>query len=130
MVKAEIVFIKEVASVTSIIFAQKLVENFCGRKVYVPRKMPHEKHYLRQALSPEEMKILIENFGGETLVIPMSLTNEAPLRKKRILELKAKRYNVQDIASQANCCWRWVQKVLKKDRERREIEKNQGNLFD
>lgn len=132
MVKAETtsVFIKEVAEVTSVNFAQKLVDSFKGRRVYIPRKMPHERHMLRRVLNPEELKILIDNFGGETLEIPMSLTNEAPLRKARILELKAKRYSVQDIASQTNCCWRWVQKVVQKDKERRQQEQNQGNLFE
>lgn len=123
------VFIKDVADATSVNFAQKLVENFKGRRMYIPRKAPHDKHYLRKHLSDEELKALIDNFGGETLDIPMSLTNDGPLRKARILELRAKKYSVQDIASQTNCCWRWVQKVLQQERERCECEKNQGNLF-
>lgn len=132
MVKAETtsVFIKEVAEVTSVNFAQKLVDSFKGRRVYIPLKMPHERHLLCRVLNPEELKTLIDNFGGETLEIPMSLTKEAPQRKARILELKAKRYSVQDIASQTNCCWRWVQKVVQKDKERRQQEQDQGNLFE
>ena len=123
------VFIKEVADVTTVNFAQKLVDHFRGRRLYIPRNTPHDKHYLRKYLNDEELEVLVENFGGQTLDIPMSLTNEAPLRKARILELKAKNYCVQDIASQTKCCWRWVQKVVKNERERRKRTENQGNLF-
>lgn len=123
------VFIKEVVEVTSVNFAQKLVENFRGQRFYVPLKMPHDKHRLYRVFNREELELLVKNFGGETLDIPMSLTKEAPYRKARILELKAKNHGIQDIAFQVNCCFRWVQKTLKKERERLESEKNQGNLF-
>lgn len=123
------IFIQEVVDVTSVNFAQKLVENFRGQRFYVPRKTPYDKHRLHKVFAKEELELLINNFGGETIDIPMSLTNEAPLRKARILELKAKKYSVQDIAAETNCCWRWVQKVLQNERERMENERNQGNLF-
>lgn len=131
MAKAETtsIFINEVADLTSVTFAQKLVDKFCGRRVYIPLKVPHEKHYLCRALNFEELEILVDNFGGQTLEIPMSLTNEAPIRKARILELRAKKYSIQDIASQTNCCWRWVHKVVQKEQQRHENEKNQMNLF-
>ena len=42
----KIIFIQEVADVTSNRFAIKLVELFRGQRIYIPSKMPHPKHKL------------------------------------------------------------------------------------
>lgn len=122
-------FIQEVVELTSINFAQKLVDRFRGQRLYIPWKAPHNKHELSQVFNKEEMEVLIENFAGNTLEIPMSLTKEAPIRKAKILELKSKNYRIRDIAKLTGCSWRWVQKVLSREKERQELAKKQGNLF-
>lgn len=124
-----VVFLKEVVDVTSIGFAQKLVDKFRGGRIYIPCKIPHEKHELRQAFSTEELEVLIENFGGNQIDVPRYLTNRAAERRRKILELRAKNLRICDIYKPADCTYRWVQKTLKKERERQETEKNQMNLF-
>lgn len=92
-----VIFLKEVVDVTSIAFAQKLVEKFRGGRIYIPNKMPHEKHELRQAFSTEELEVLIENFGGNQIDVPRDLTNRAAERRRKILELRSKNMRICDI---------------------------------
>ncbi len=125
----KVIFMKEVVDVTSIAFAQKLVEKFRGGRIYVPCKMPHEKHELRQAFSPEELEVLIDNFGGNQIDVPLSLTNRAAERRRIILDMRSKNMRICDIHKSANCTYRWVQATLKKERERQKAEENQLNLF-
>ena len=81
-----VIFLKEVVDVTSIAFAQKLVEKFRGGRIYIPNKMPHEKHELRQAFSTEELEVLVENFGGNQIDVPRDLTNRAAERSLKTCE--------------------------------------------
>lgn len=124
-----VIFLKEVVDVTSIAFAQKLVEKFRGGRIYIPNKMPHEKHELRQAFSTEELEVLVENFGGNQIDVPRDLTNRAAERRRKILELRSKNMRICDIYKSADCTYRWVQATLKKERERQKAEENQLNLF-
>ncbi|MFV0626138.1 MAG: hypothetical protein ACK5N8_02155 [Alphaproteobacteria bacterium] len=122
-------FIDEVSDLTSVNFAQKLVDNFKGQRIYIPTKTPHEKHFLSKVFNEQEIDVLIENFGGNHIDVPMRLVNEAPFRKAKILELKSKNYGVQEIAGEVNCTWRWVQKILSNHKKKQEINKDQGSLF-
>ena len=123
------IFINELVKATSVSFVQKLVDKFGGQRIYVPVKMPHTKHPLSKALSKEELNLLIENFKNEYIDIPMSLTKEAPLRRRKILELKNKKWDNMSIATSTGCCWRWVYKVLANEKKRIVANENQSDLF-
>lgn len=123
-------FIDEVVELTSVNFAQKLIDRFKGQRIYVPVKAPHEKHLLTKAFDVEELSVLIDNFGGSYIEIPMHLINTASMRKAKILELRSKSYPVMLIAKETGCTWRWVLKVIKNNKEQIERDKNQGRLFD
>lgn len=125
-----VIFLKEVVDVTSIAFAQKLVEKFRGGRIYIPNKMPHEKHELRQAFSCEELEVLIENFGGNQIEVPRNLINRAAERRRRILEFRSRNMRICDIYKSTDCSYRWVQEVLRRERERKKAEENQLNLFE
>ena len=122
------VFIQELIDVTSNLFAIKLVEKFRGQRLYIPSKMPHPKHKLCQALTKEELEVLIENFKGNQIDIPMSATNDAAERRRLILELRKKHYTISEIVTRAQCTYRWVQMVLHQEREKQSDEE-QGSLF-
>lgn len=124
-----VVFLKEVVDVTSIGFAQKLVDKFRGGRIYIPNKIPHENHELRQAFSLEELEVLIENFGGNQIDVPRYLTNQAAERRRKILELRSKNMRICDIYIPADCTYRRVQQILKEERQKQKAHENQLNLF-
>lgn len=123
-------FIEELVDVTSVGFAHNLVEKFRGQRIYVPVKKPHSKHPLSLAFNENELELLIDNFSGDYIHVPMKLVNDAAQKRCQIFELRSKSYGIQQIAAAVGCSWRWVNKVLAKRKKSQEVDANQASLFD
>jgi Homeodomain-like domain len=91
----------------------KLIEDFGGRRLYVPRA-PGPGDQLTASIGLAAALGLARTFGGDRLMIPLSGSNER--RRIRILAMRSDNISVSRIARSLRCTERYVYKVLALER--------------
>jgi Homeodomain-like domain len=106
--------LSEIAALVGIEAAQRLVDNFAGRRVYVARA-PAPGDHLARAVGMSAALRLAAVFGGERIPIPAD--PDRAQRRERILMLRRRRLSVSTIARALHVTERYVYKVLADARE-------------
>ena len=88
--------------------AKHLVEAFPGTQIYVPKKLSAD-HPLR-CLGDFEAELIVENFSGESLSIPMNIYTPKQRYQAVVDAIKAGK-PINKIALDTGCCRRRVQQI-------------------
>jgi len=89
--------------------ADKLIEHFGGRRLYIPRT-PSRRNQLRRSIGARLALAMAREFGSERIMIPA--TCDRARRRARIFAMRANGISVSRIARELRCTERYVYKVL------------------
>ena len=110
----------EIAELTDVDTAWKLVNHFGGLNFYFPVEIKAE-HKLAQAIGLEAAKKICSVFGGSYNEVPMM--SAAQSKKQLIAKMQGK--STREIARNLKCTERYVRKI--KDKK---VDENQKSLFE
>lgn len=89
--------------------ADKLIADFGGRRVYIPRT-PVLGDLLTRSIGLEAALAMAREFGGDRLLIPT--ISDRDRRRVRIVAMRADGISISRIAHELRCTERYVYKVL------------------
>lgn len=102
--------------------ADKLIEQFGGRRLYIPRA-PVRGNPIPRSIGMRAAKAMGRQFGCERIFIPA--TCDRARRRARIFAMRANNISVSRIARELRCTERYVYKVLATSNSSRLTEKPQ-----
>jgi Mor family transcriptional regulator len=94
--------------------AAKVVAEFGGRRLYVPRRA-HPEDALARLIGARAAAELARVFGGDRIMIPADF--ERAHRRERIVEARRRGLTISSIAREIRCTERYVYKVLAQARQ-------------
>jgi hypothetical protein len=89
--------------------ADKLIENFGGRRLYIPLK-PAPRDQIPRSIGMRAALAMAREFGSERILVPA--TPDQARRRSRILKMRANQISISHIARELRCTERYVYKVL------------------
>jgi Mor family transcriptional regulator len=89
--------------------ADKLIEHFGGRRLYIPRTASR-RNQIRRSIGARLAAAMAREFGSERILIPA--TCDRARRRARIFAMRANGISVSRIARELHCTERYVYKVL------------------
>ena len=103
--------LQEFADASEFAAVEKLVENWGGTGIYIPKRL-HDKHRLVRVLGWDAAQILCDLYAGEEIDIPLRST--LPLTKKALIVNLATNKNLsnREIAVKVGTTERHVRRVL------------------
>ncbi len=111
--------LRDILSVIGPESLRDLVDSFGGRAIYVPKKMS-EGHCLARKLGIASALRLSKEFGGLQISIPLAKNAIRKLRNQEIIQARAEKWSVAEIAGYYQMTERQVWNILAKAKARSE----------
>ena len=104
----------QVVKIIGSVAADKLIEHFGGRRLYIPLK-PAPRDQIPRSIGMRAALAMARVFGSERILVPATC-NQAR-RRARILRMRANQISISHIARELRCTERHVYKVLARCRK-------------
>jgi hypothetical protein len=104
----------QVVKLIGAVAADKLIEHFGGRRLYIPLK-PAPRDQIPRSIGMRAAMVMARAFGSERILVPATC-NQAR-RRARIFKMRANQISISHIARELRCTERYVYKVLATYRE-------------